>query len=226
MKKILSIVAILLMMSAPSVMAGPLAGLTCNGNFDGDEDVDAIDVAEFLVHFGRSQYIDPCPSSPCPLTCEGTLSAGGRWCDQGDGTVKDMTNGLVWLKKADWGGTYPFWVNTMAGTNANDRASQLWDGSPYEGTAGLSDGSVVGTWRLPTRQDLLTIFNGTEAVSLDDMRFFTGPPCEVDDWCSYWSSTSYHDQLDPLAYRVYIEDGTSMSQMKDQANWVWPVRQQ
>ncbi len=33
--------------------------------------------------------------------CKGTLSPGGRWCNQGNGTVLDMTTCLVWLRKAD-----------------------------------------------------------------------------------------------------------------------------
>ena len=52
MKRILAVALIVVagvfMLSAPIALAGPLAGLPCNGNFDGDEDVDAIDVAEFL----------------------------------------------------------------------------------------------------------------------------------------------------------------------------------
>ncbi len=35
------------------------------------------------------------------IGCIGTLN-GTRWCDQGDGTVKDMTTGLVWFKDAGW----------------------------------------------------------------------------------------------------------------------------
>jgi hypothetical protein len=37
-------------------------------------------------------------------TCSGTLSSGGRWCDNGNGTVTDMTTGLIWLKNATCGG--------------------------------------------------------------------------------------------------------------------------
>lgn len=36
-------------------------------------------------------------------TCKGTLYEN-RWCDNGNGTVTDLTTCLVWLKKADWGG--------------------------------------------------------------------------------------------------------------------------
>ena len=160
MKKILAgtliLVAGLLILSAPNVMAQE----PCTADFDCDYDVDADDLTDFLDQFGREPYYDPCPDcydSPCPCTtgstCEGTLSPLGRWCDQGDGTVKDMTTGLVWLKKADWGGQYPLW-DDLYDPDAHHRAAQLWDGSPYEGSAGLSDGSVEGDWRLPTKTEL------------------------------------------------------------------------
>ena len=86
------------------VPASPIFAQPCKGNFDFDEDVDGTDAAVFKEDFGRSPFFNPCPTSPCPVKCEGTLSVGGRWCDQGDGTVKDMTTGLVWLKNAGWGG--------------------------------------------------------------------------------------------------------------------------
>ena len=57
MKRLILAVVITFLLSAPIALAGPLAGLPCNGNFDGDEDVDAIDVAEFLIHFGRSPFL-------------------------------------------------------------------------------------------------------------------------------------------------------------------------
>jgi len=100
MKKVLTLVTVLLMMSAPSVFAQE----PCYGDFDCDGDVKDGDIALFKANMGRFPGYNPCPD-PCTTfpTCEGDLSALGRWCDQLDGTVKDMTNGLVWLKKADWG---------------------------------------------------------------------------------------------------------------------------
>ncbi|QEM67302.1 hypothetical protein FO488_03460 [Geobacter sp. FeAm09] len=38
-------------------------------------------------------------------SCSGTLSPLGRWCDNGDGTVRDMTTGLLWLKNANCAAT-------------------------------------------------------------------------------------------------------------------------
>jgi hypothetical protein len=50
----------------------------CEGNFDGDEDVDADDVTEFLNHFGRSQFFNPCTNqNPCSgdFTCDADVDA-------------------------------------------------------------------------------------------------------------------------------------------------------
>jgi photosystem II stability/assembly factor-like uncharacterized protein len=50
----------------------------CEGNFDGDLDVDAEDVNEFLSHFGRSQFFNPCTNQdPCSgdFTCDADVDA-------------------------------------------------------------------------------------------------------------------------------------------------------
>ena len=60
----LIIVGGLLFLSAPNVLAGPLEGVPCNGDFANDGDVDGEDLTEFLVHFGRGKYTDPCPFEP------------------------------------------------------------------------------------------------------------------------------------------------------------------
>ena len=95
-------------------------------------------------------------------TCTGTLTPLGRWCDNGNGTIRDMTTGLIWLKKADWGGQRRFWESTQSAWTAHDMAALLHDGSSL---ANLSDGSVVGDWRLPTLTELKTLTSGTEAVT-------------------------------------------------------------
>ncbi|MCP3866719.1 MAG: hypothetical protein GY703_01195 [Gammaproteobacteria bacterium] len=57
-----------------------------------------------------------------------------------------MTTSLVWLKKADWGETGP-WVASFGYDDANTQAGTLSTGTF---NSGLSDGSGVGSWRLPT----------------------------------------------------------------------------
>jgi hypothetical protein len=162
---------------------------------------------------------DNCPNGNlnCSFACEGTLSALGRWCDQGDGTVKDMTTGLVWLKKADWGGYLPFWDNLVF-ADALYRATVLWDGSPYEGTAGLSDGSSEGDWRLPTKNELVGIAVGTEYIRTSQMHFFTGVQSYY-----YWSGTSYAG-YPSSAWNVDMLNGNVYHYGKDNSFCVWPVR--
>ncbi|MBF0497971.1 MAG: hypothetical protein HQK58_15575 [Deltaproteobacteria bacterium] len=60
-------------------------------------------------------------SHPSCLTCKGTLSPQGRWCDNNNGTVTDMSNGLIWLKDAGWGGRLSM-TTTTGGTPAADQA--------------------------------------------------------------------------------------------------------
>jgi hypothetical protein len=129
-----------------------------------------------------------------------------------------MTTGLVWLKKADWGGQYPFWVNTANGTNAHDRAAQLWDGSPWEGSAALSDGSVEGDWRLPTRTELYNLANGSEEVRASNMQLFTGVQSAF-----YCTSTTYTSNT-LYVWGVYMWDGTENGGGKIADAYVWPVR--
>lgn len=151
------------------------------------------------------------------ITCTGTLN-GTRWCDNGNGTVKDMTTGLVWLKDASWGLAYAFWVNTITGTNAHDRAAQVKHGTPIT----LTDGSVEGDWRLPTKEELYGLANGTEAV-----RCSSGP-CDVYGFTGvqsfyYWSSTTYASSTIG-AWSVYMSYGSVYGGYKDYSYYVWPVR--
>jgi hypothetical protein len=150
-------------------------------------------------------------SAKC-ITCTGTLN-GTRWCDNGDGTVTDMTTGLVWLKDASWGGLYAFWVNTAVGTNAHDRAAQVKNGTPIT----LTDGSVEGDWRLPTKNELYYLTHGTEAVLLSTPRDFTGVQS-----CCYWSSTTYAGNTFN-AWNVYMNDGLVTLDGKPSTHYVWPV---
>lgn len=152
-------------------------------------------------------------------TCKGTLF-GARWCDNGDGTVTDLTTCLVWLKDASWGGGYAFWVDTMVGTNAHDRAAQL-----KNGVGGLTDGSEEGSWRLPTLTELHGLANGPEAVRSSTPRAFTG--VESSFYMSfYWSSATVGEGLEDFAWLVCLEDGFLGIGFKAKFFSVWAVRGQ
>ena len=160
------------------------------------------------------------------ITCEGTLSLGGRWCDNDDGTVKDMTTGLVWLKNASWGGQRPWRRDDSP--DCSESPHPCYDdaharaGLLYAGASGtdLSDGSVVGDWRLPTKSELVGITQGTEYVSSSNIHF-TGVQSEP---YRYWSSTTL-DSLINHAWAVRMSDGEVDADNKNSnITWVWPVR--
>jgi len=140
-------------------------------------------------------------------TCSGTLN-GTRWCDNGNGTVTDLTNCLVWLKKANWGGSKTW------GTS-HQRAGILKAGTTG---ADLSDGSGVGKWRMPTKTELVKLRNGPEGVSTGNMRAFTGVQAS-----SYWSSTTDVFNTNK-AWTVHLNLNFVSTGTKSSSYKVWPVR--
>jgi hypothetical protein len=146
------------------------------------------------------------------------LSPLGRWCDNKDGTVTDMTTGLVWLQQADWGGEKP-WEDCTTHNDAHTRAGTLYDGLP-SGDADLTDDSVEGDWRLPTLEELkaLTTTDTDEFVSSGGMRAFSGVRSAY-----YWSSTARSD-ITGVAWDVHLSNGSVFYDDKSIHYNVWPVR--
>lgn len=177
---------------------------------------------------GSSSWGEEAGSLYGGCTCSGILVLG-RWCDNEDGTVTDMTNCLVWLKKADWGGAKPWRQPGDADQNddAHTRAGLLAAGSAG---ADLNDGSAVGDWRLPTREELLTLANGTWPQSVYDPIRVTGLPDSGEIW--FWTSTTKASNTSN-AYFVKLtdddntngDDGTISKEYDSQPGInVWPVR--
>ena len=67
-----------------------------------------------------------------------------RFIDNGDGTLSDTVTGQTWLKQADC--IRQNWAAALTSVNAF-----------ASGRCGLSDGSTVGRWRLPNRNEMLSI---------------------------------------------------------------------
>ena len=120
---------------------------------------------------------------------DGDLKKGVKWpkprfVDNGNGAVTDRLTKLIWLKDAN-----AFGVRTweQALSDANTLAS---------GSAGLTDGSVAGDWRLPNRKELESLIDceyyGTALSSAagtsqwTDGDIFLGVQSAL-----YWSSTTY-----------------------------------
>jgi Protein of unknown function (DUF1566) len=90
---------------------------------------------------------------------DGSLQTGvpltyPRWIDNGNGTLADTMTGLTWLKQADcirqtWSGGIAA-VNMLA-----------------SGQCGLSDGSVPGNWRMPYREEMLSLSDRMETNHAD-----------------------------------------------------------
>ena len=138
-----------------------------------------------------------------------------RFTDMGDGTIRDNETGLIWLKDANAFGVMTWW-------DAMDEASNL-----SSGEHGLSDGSVDGAWRLPTKEeweafystvyDYPALVNSTGILQWSEGDAFTG----VQSYYYYWSGTEY-DSI--RAWVAYMVGGLMYGHAKDDNGCVWPVR--
>lgn len=138
----------------------------------------------------------------CCSTC--TLYEN-RWCDNGDGTVTDLTTCLVWVQNASWGGQKP-WEDCAVHDDAHTRAS--------------SYGGKYDDWRLPTLTELDGLVNGTP-----DLRCPSPEPCDLYAFTGvqslhYWSSTT----VEGLTWYMDLSDGSVGGGVKDSTYYVWPVR--
>ncbi|MBI5589699.1 MAG: DUF1566 domain-containing protein [Deltaproteobacteria bacterium] len=151
-------------------------------------------------------------------TCPGGSSPLGRWCDNNNGTVTDTTTGLVWLKDAGWGGQKS-WRASDGSDNPYDDAHTR-AGFLFNGTAGLTDGSVEGDWRLPTKTELITLTStaGIEPISVGSPQMFTGIQSD-----GYWSGTASAG-YSASAWLVVLGSGHVNLAGKTIAYYVWPVR--
>jgi len=171
--------------------------------------------------FAADFYVIPAQNKCSP--CKGTRSSGGRWCDNGDGTVTDITTCLVWLKYANWGGTKP-WRSDTSGDydDARRRAGILKNGELIKSSGEsvyLTDGSVKGDWRLPIKTELSGIINeGGETVYSSNPQLFEGVQSLY-----YWTGTTNH-AFTPYARRVAMGNGVDTSTFKTNSHYVWPVR--
>jgi hypothetical protein len=95
------------------------------------------------------------------LTCTGAFfGSGNRWCDQGNGTIVDMSSGQVWLKDITCLGTLT-WTDAVINTTTTIQT----------GVCGLTDGSSRGDWRLPLLQEMRSLAFGTDPVTCSSQAF-------------------------------------------------------
>lgn len=183
------------------------------------------DVAQGKTFWGlHSESWGPQTGEALCVTCEGTIwddpatpEPETRWCDNGDGTITDMTTGLVWLQNASWGGRKKWRCSDSDPDRYDDAHARV--GTLHAGATGanLSDGSVEGDWRLPTKSELVGLTTGDEAVSSDSPRVFSGVQAPA-----YWTSTT--DASNTINAWFVRGDGYVSSFSKSFDFYLWPVR--
>lgn len=153
-------------------------------------------------------------TSEC-IPCDGDLSSGGRWCNNGDGTVTDTTTGLIWYNKGNitWGSYVPYeWEPGRYTSNVTAWVSELRDGDP----ADLTDGSSVFDWRLPTVNEMLTLTSGVDAISPNTQYFFSGIQT---GW--YWTCSASTNQYPLEMMRVQMPETNGFGVADNPGAFYW-----
>ena len=195
----------------------------CQGNFDYDKDVDGTDAFVFKKHFGRSQIHTPCPpDGPAPVErtwqsisyaygddgwyYNGVHWGGDRFTDNGNGTITDGLTGLIWLKEANCFGQVN-WSDALVLANAL-----------ANGSCGLTDGSIPGSWRLPNVKEMTSLVDYDYVnPAMYAWQFFNNVQSAF-----YWSSTTRADDTDGAWY-VGMYGGSVNYAVKTSMVYVWPV---
>jgi hypothetical protein len=145
---------------------------------------------------------------------KGVVWPDPRFTDNIDGTVTDNLTGLVWLKDANCFGDV-YWYGAIA------KANNL-----HSGDCGLTDGSVAGDWRIPNRNEFLSLID----VEIDKAECWdnTALPC-IHPFIhlaegEYWTSTRSNDAAG--AWTMYLYIGQPIYRGKSEIHLVWPVRSQ
>lgn len=137
---------------------------------------------------------------------KGVASPTPRFIDNGNGTVTDKLTDLIWLKNTNAFGTRT-WAQALS--DANLLAS---------GSAGLTDGSKAGDWRLPNVRELRSLADyGRYGPALPADHPFTGMQIY------YWSSTTRTNST-TAAWQLNLQDGGISGAGKTGVASVWCVR--
>jgi Protein of unknown function (DUF1566) len=143
-----------------------------------------------------------------------------RFIDNANGTLTDTMTGLVWLKEADC--IRADWSDALAAVNLL-----------ASGQCGLSDGSAVGAWRMPNRNELQSLADRAQTNQAEyfDYTYFNhdGSVYQAPIFTNYveaqyyWTSTT--DAADPTeAWTVFSCDFGVYDIPKSNAGYTLAVR--
>jgi hypothetical protein len=143
-----------------------------------------------------------------------------RFIDNGNGTLIDTVSGLTWLKKADC--VQASWSGALAAVN-----------SLASGQCGLTDGSTAGQWRMPNRQEMLSLSD--RAPTFPQASYFNGQyqgtstingPVIFNNFIVsdyYWTSTTNAADI-AQAWTIYSCDFGVYNIVKTDAHYALAVR--
>jgi len=147
------------------------------------------------------------------ISCDGTrqdgqIQAGAplpttRFTDNGNQTVTDNSNQLIWSKNANLAGGYKTWQQAL------DYIKTL-NSSNYQG---------YNDWRLPNRNEMASLIDRSRSSPA----LPTGHPFANVQTGYYWSSSTYIDWTDN-AWKVNMLNGDVTYGGKTLSYSVWPVR--
>lgn len=151
---------------------------------------------------------------------DGDLQKGVAWpnprfTDNGNGTVTDNLTGLIWLKNANAAGQKT-WENAL-----------LYCNTLANGSAGLTDGSAAGDWRLPNVKELQSlihygVYNPALPNTVGTGKWTEGDPFSGVQSFYYWSGTTFSFYTADAWY-VNLSVGNVRYGNKTYAFYVWPV---
>ena len=154
-----------------------------------------------------------------PLELSAASPSAARFTDNRNGTITDTTTKLIWLK------------NTTCLTLINGRENEIgalnwgkattWVAGLTSGKCGLRDGSQVGQWRLPSKDEWMALVDkDTANPKLPAGHPFMG--VRFNEY--YWSSTTDASESG-RAWFVYLgrRDVVDVG-IKTDSLYVWPVR--
>jgi hypothetical protein len=152
--------------------------------------------------------------------------AGDRFTHMGDGTIRDNSSGLIWLKDANCG-DFPY---TDAEGRANWENATAASAALNHGTCGLTDGSEKGDWRLPTKAEweafMSDVYEDPTLVNtVGDGQWAEGDAFTqvLFDREVYWSSTK-NEIYESFAYTAFLRDGIISNTSTIIHVAIWPVR--